>query len=255
VSLLLALVTSGTTIECAQGEASASGLQAGVSQAFALLAGVGQATASGHQATVRQATTIYTNAGIANALGHAAMIGVAAPIACNTGQAFAQGLQASIQIGSDARLDQILALLTGTKIYDEATGLWRVYDGPTELADDSGVLGRGLHGWLLRRYIPRVDVVIPGEVGTAYAIGLQAQVIQDISLRCGVGVATARGFRAFVFPRGYSPIAPVHASTGVAATGGYVHYAEFPASIATVTQLNYNSSIDKVTNMAQVAKA
>lgn len=48
-----------------------------------------------------------------------------------------------------AALNQILALLTGTKIYDESTGLWRVYDGPTELADDSGVLWRGLHGWML----------------------------------------------------------------------------------------------------------
>ena len=54
-----------------------------------------------------------------------------------------------VTASEDTRLDQILALLTGTKIYDESTGLWRVYDGPAELADDSGVLWRGLHGWML----------------------------------------------------------------------------------------------------------
>ena len=52
---------------------------------------------------------------------------------------------------SDPRLDQILALLQGRKVYDKTTGLWRVYDaGGTELADPSGVLWRGLHGWMLQ---------------------------------------------------------------------------------------------------------
>lgn len=52
---------------------------------------------------------------------------------------------------SDPRLDSILALLTGKKVYDPATKLWRVYDaGGTELADPGGVLLRGLHGWLLQ---------------------------------------------------------------------------------------------------------
>lgn len=47
-------------------------------------------------------------------------------------------------------LDAILALLTGRKVYDPATGLWRVYSaGGDELADTSGVLLRGLHGWML----------------------------------------------------------------------------------------------------------
>jgi len=51
----------------------------------------------------------------------------------------------------DPRLDSILALLTGKKVYDPATKLWRVYDaGGAELADPGGVLLRGLHGWLLQ---------------------------------------------------------------------------------------------------------
>ena len=51
---------------------------------------------------------------------------------------------------TDTRLDQILALLTGRKVYDPATHLWRVYDsGGVEIADVGGVLQRGLHGWLL----------------------------------------------------------------------------------------------------------
>ncbi len=50
----------------------------------------------------------------------------------------------------DTRLDQILAILMGRKVYDSATGLWRVYDeNGVELADPSGILLRGLHGWLL----------------------------------------------------------------------------------------------------------
>ena len=49
-------------------------------------------------------------------------------------------------------LDQILAILMGRKVYDSATGLWRVYDSNgVELADPSGILLRGLHGWLLQQ--------------------------------------------------------------------------------------------------------
>lgn len=49
-----------------------------------------------------------------------------------------------------AALDQILAILTGRKVYDSTTRLWRVYDeNGVELADPSGILLRGLHGWLL----------------------------------------------------------------------------------------------------------
>lgn len=43
---------------------------------------------------------------------------------------------------------QILALLTGRKVFDGRQ--WRVYDsGGTELADPGGVLWRGVHGALL----------------------------------------------------------------------------------------------------------
>lgn len=49
-----------------------------------------------------------------------------------------------------AALDQILAILMGRKVYDSTTRLWRVYDeNGVELADPSGILLRGLHGWLL----------------------------------------------------------------------------------------------------------
>ena len=56
----------------------------------------------------------------------------------------------SVSSTPDTRLDQILALLTGRKVYDKTSGLWRVYDaGGTELADPGGALWRGLHGWML----------------------------------------------------------------------------------------------------------
>lgn len=43
---------------------------------------------------------------------------------------------------------QVLALLTGAKVFDGA--VWRVYDaGGSELADPGGVLWRGVHGALL----------------------------------------------------------------------------------------------------------
>ena len=49
-----------------------------------------------------------------------------------------------------AALDDVLSLLTGLKVYDSATGKWRIYDGSgNELADPGGVLQRGLHGFLL----------------------------------------------------------------------------------------------------------
>lgn len=47
-------------------------------------------------------------------------------------------------------LDQILAILTGRKEYDAATGAWRVYDANgNELTAPSGALWRGVHGALL----------------------------------------------------------------------------------------------------------
>lgn len=47
-----------------------------------------------------------------------------------------------------ATADQVLALLTGAKVFDGAT--WRVHDaGGVELADPGGVLWRGVHGALL----------------------------------------------------------------------------------------------------------
>ena len=102
--------SSDVTISCAKGNATASGLQASI-------------TVSGGATT----------------------------ITCGIGQATASGLTATISDGSaDPRLDAILALLTGKKVYDAGTGLWRVYaPDNTELADESGVLMRGLHGWML----------------------------------------------------------------------------------------------------------
>lgn len=50
-----------------------------------------------------------------------------------------------------AGLDDILALLCGRKVLDEASNTWRVFDaGGTELADPGGVLWRGVHGLLLQ---------------------------------------------------------------------------------------------------------
>lgn len=67
-----------------------------------------------------------------------------------------------------AVLDQILAILTGQKVYDSTTGLWRVYDqSGTELADPGGILLRGLHGWLLRQavLVASVTPVAPAQSG------------------------------------------------------------------------------------------
>lgn len=50
-------------------------------------------------------------------------------------------------------LDQILAILTGRKVYNEATNTWHVYDDHgVEIVNASGVLLQGLHGFLLRQY-------------------------------------------------------------------------------------------------------
>lgn len=50
-------------------------------------------------------------------------------------------------------LDQILAILTGRKVYNESTNTWHVYDdNGNEIVNASGVLLQGLHGFLLRQY-------------------------------------------------------------------------------------------------------
>lgn len=60
-----------------------------------------------------------------------------------------------------AVLDQILVILTGRKVYDSTTKLWRIYDQyGTEIADPSGILLRGLHGWLLQK----ANESIPSEI-------------------------------------------------------------------------------------------
>lgn len=67
-----------------------------------------------------------------------------------------------------AALDQILAILKGRKVYDSTTRLWRVYDqNGIELADPSGILFRGLHGWLLQQavLVASVTPVIPVQGG------------------------------------------------------------------------------------------
>lgn len=55
---------------------------------------------------------------------------------------------------------QVLALLTGAKVFDG--GVWRVYDaGGTELADPGGVLWRGVHGALLWGAAQGAAAVLP----------------------------------------------------------------------------------------------
>ncbi len=61
-----------------------------------------------------------------------------------------------------ATLDQVLAILMGRKVYDATTKLWRVYDADgNELADPSGILLRGLHGWLLQQATMLATVPAP----------------------------------------------------------------------------------------------
>ena len=51
----------------------------------------------------------------------------------------------------DVRLDQIISILTGRKVYDQTAKTWHVYDeNDVELVDASGILLQGLHGFLLR---------------------------------------------------------------------------------------------------------
>jgi hypothetical protein len=72
---------------------------------------------------------------------------------------------------------QILALLTGRKVFDGRQ--WRVYDsGGTELADPGGVLWRGVHGALLWN-ASRVAVVTGGQShsGRARRIRIQNQAL------------------------------------------------------------------------------
>lgn len=62
-----------------------------------------------------------------------------------------------------AALDDILNILQGIKVYDSASGLWRVYDqNGVELADPGGVLLRGLHGFLLRQFVIEATVAAGG---------------------------------------------------------------------------------------------
>jgi hypothetical protein len=64
-------------------------------------------------------------------------------------------------------LDKILALLTGTKVYDDVTGLWRVYDEDGfEIADTSGVFLRGLHGLLLSGHVDHESVAYSPSLGS-----------------------------------------------------------------------------------------
>lgn len=52
-------------------------------------------------------------------------------------------------------LSLALGILSGAKVFDDATGLWRVYDDQgNELADPSGILLRGTHGVLLLQITP-----------------------------------------------------------------------------------------------------
>lgn len=54
-----------------------------------------------------------------------------------------------------AALDQILAVLTARKVYDDSTNTWKVYDSlGSEIVDSSGILLHGLHGFLLRNTSP-----------------------------------------------------------------------------------------------------
>ncbi len=53
-------------------------------------------------------------------------------------------------MSDSANLDAILAVLSGQKVYDSASGKWRVYDAyGAEIVDTGGVLLTGLHGFLL----------------------------------------------------------------------------------------------------------
>lgn len=62
-----------------------------------------------------------------------------------------------------AALDEILSILTGKKVFDEATNTWRVYDSlGNEIADSSGILLQGLHGFLLRQYVESASVTAGG---------------------------------------------------------------------------------------------
>lgn len=60
-------------------------------------------------------------------------------------------------------LDLILNILRGRKVFDDTTKTWSVYDSNgTELVNSSGILLQGLHGFLLRQFIPSDQTVTAG---------------------------------------------------------------------------------------------
>lgn len=121
-------------------EAAPEGSIAG--SATITVAPTGTASAIGHMAGSASVTVGGSGAltGIAEASGTATVTINGTGTLTDTGGAV-----------SDTRLDQILAILMGRKVYDSTTRLWRVYDSNgVELADPSGILLRGLHGWLLQ---------------------------------------------------------------------------------------------------------
>ena len=165
--------------------------------------------------------------------------------------------------------DRVLAILTGRKVRDPTTHLWRVYDSSgIEIADVGGVLQRGLHGWLLwtnaygqftaGRYalVERVAATT-GLVGfNTNAIGI-THVGVWAKAQCLVNSADVSPLAEYVNPvvrNGEAGVVRIFRPATLENAGTNAHCARV-TPIATVTQLNYNSSIDKVTNMARVAKA
>lgn len=151
--------SSNTTVNCHVAVALATGQPTEIDAE--ILSAPGLASAGGVVAAIGRVVEAAPAIGAAN--GVAALVQLATSISFSAGSASALGVAASVSNGAhapDPRLDQILALLTGRKIYDSATKLWRVYDaGGIELADPGGTLLRGLHGWLLQANAQSTDVV------------------------------------------------------------------------------------------------
>ena len=91
--------SSGMTINCALGDAVASGYSANVSNALEINAGIGSASASSYSANISNSLSITATVGAASAAGYTAALELAFSVAAQAGTASASGFDADVQNG------------------------------------------------------------------------------------------------------------------------------------------------------------
>lgn len=147
-------IAQSRNIAPASGNVIVQGFAPAVHLAITVAPSAGAVSVAGYAPSIQQPRTVAPAAGAISVAGYAPSISQATSISPPTGALVVTGYAPTISTGggADTRLDDILSILMGRKVYDTTTKLWRVYDADgNELADPSGILLRGLHGWLLQQ--------------------------------------------------------------------------------------------------------